>query len=432
MAEERFRSGSRATALGAAAVGVVTASIGIVAPAAHAATPNYPTWGDVQQAKQNVAAQQAMVTQITGLINGLQASLQTAQTNAEKAGEAYLEAKNALADATSKYTALTQQVQTAQAKAKTSEMRAGLLASHLARTGGMSLTVSLLLNSKDPADAKKLLYELGTMSNLTEQSQNIYAQAVSDRNEVQSLTEQANAAKTERESLAGQAQTALAQAQSAQTAAQNALAAQQQKSTELVAQLASLKNTSATVEAGYIKGQQAAAAAAAAARAAAAAAARAAAEAAAAAAAHHGSGGSSGGSSGGGVTTAPPNGSAVQRAIAFAEAQLGKPYVLDGAGPNVWDCSGLTMMAYAAAGIDIGSHSVNNQWYTEAALGHIVPYYDREPGDLIFWGSGPGSFYHVAIYLGNNEIVAAPAPGEYVKNQPVWGSPYYYVARPTA
>jgi peptidoglycan DL-endopeptidase CwlO len=397
--------------------------VGIIAPPVMAATPSYPSWGDVQQAKQNVASQQAMVDQITQLINGLQTSLQAAQTNAEKAGEAYLEAKSALADATTKYNALTNQVAAAQAKAKTSEMRAGLLASHLARTSGMNLSVSLLLNSKNSVDADKLLYELGTMSNLTEQSQNIYAQAVSDKNEVQSLTQQANAAKDQRETLAEAAQTALAQAQAAQTNAQNALAAQQQKSTELVSQLASLKNTSAAVEAGYIQGQQAAAAAAAAARAAAAAAA-------AAQAAHSSSGGGGGG--GGNVTTAPPNASAVQIAIAFAESQLGKPYVLDGAGPNVWDCSGLTMVAYAHAGINIGSHSVNNQWYTAAARGQIVPYYDRQPGDLIFWGGGPGSFYHVAIYIGNNQIVAAPAPGEYVKIQAVWGSPYSYVARPTA
>ncbi|ERK69944.1 NlpC/P60 family protein [Leifsonia aquatica ATCC 14665] len=129
---------------------------------------------------------------------------------------------------------------------------------------------------------------------------------------------------------------------------------------------------------------------------------------------------------------APPNGNVVQTAIAFARSQLGKPYVLGGAGPNTWDCSGLTMKAYAYAGVYIGAHSVNDQYYTARNKGQLVSYGAKQAGDLIFWGSGPGDFYHVGIYIGNGQMIAAPTEGDVVKVQSVWGSPWSQVARPSA
>jgi len=129
-----------------------------------------------------------------------------------------------------------------------------------------------------------------------------------------------------------------------------------------------------------------------------------------------------------------PNTAQVEEAIAFAEAQLGKPYALGGAGPDVWDCSGLTMMAYQAAGIDIGPHSVTAQLNTMSQQGRLLPYADRERGDLIFWQEADGGFEHVAIYLGHDTILAAPQLGENVKIQPVWTTSsehlYGWVARP--
>ncbi len=409
-----------ATALSAAAMGMVTASIGMIVPPAYA--DNYPSWNDVQQAKQNEAAQQAMITNITQLIGGLQTSVDAARTQAEKAAESYFQAKDALDSATAKLADLSKQAADAEAKAKTSQMRAGLLASHLAKTSGQDLSAELMLNSKNPADANKLLYQLGAMSKLTEQSKSIYAEAITDKNSADALTQQANVAKNDRAKLAADASTALAAAQTAQANAQSALTAQQQKSTELVAQLATLKNTTAAVEASYVQGQAVAAQAAAAAKAKA--------QADAAAASKPGSSGGGGG--GGGGSVGAPNGSAVQTAINYARAQLGKPYVFGGEGPSGWDCSGLTMKAYAYAGIYIGSHSVNDQWYTAAGRGQIVSYSQRQPGDLIFWGSGPGNFYHVGIYIGGGQMIAAPQEGEVVKIQAVWGSPYGAVARPSA
>ena len=416
-------------AIGAGVMGAVTASIGIVAPAQAV---DYPSWNDVQQAKNNVANQQAMIGNITKLIGGLQSSVDAARVASEKAAEAYFQAKDALTAATAKADDLQKQATEAADKAKTSKMRAGLLASHLAKSGGGDVTTDLMLKGGGSgAAADKLLFQLGTMSKLTEQSKAVYEQATKDKNTADALTAQAKAAKTERESLADEADKALAAAQDAQSKAQAALATQQQKSTELVAQLATLKNSSAQTEAAYLQGEQVKAQQEAARKAAEAAAA------AAAAAAANNPPASSGGGGGGSAPAAPPapaapNGNVVQTAIAYARAQLGKPYIFGGEGPVGYDCSGLTMKAYAYAGLYIGSHSVNNQYYTAANRGQLVSYSAKQAGDLIFWGDGPGDFYHVGIYIGGGMMIAAPTEGDVVKVQSVWGSPWRMVARPSA
>lgn len=418
-------------------MGVVTASVGIITPPAYA--DDYPSWNDVQQAKANVAQQQALVDKITGLIQSLQQQVDDANVAAEKAAEAYFQAKNALDAATKKADDLQNQADAAGKKAKTSQMRAGLLASHLARTGGQDVSVNLMLKGDKGDGAAKLLDQLGTMSKLTEQSQGIYEAAITDKNEAQALGAQAKVARAERSKRADAATIALAAAKDAQAHVKSALAAQQQNSTELVAQLASLRNTSTAVAQQYAVGEQKKQEAAAAA---AAAAAQKVKDDAAAAAANNsgnsgsnsGSGSSGGGSSSGGSSAPPPapNGSAVDNAISYARAQLGKPYIFGGEGPYGYDCSGLTMMAYRYAGIYIGSHGVNSQWYTAAGRGQIVSYGDRQPGDLIFWGDGPGDFYHIGIYIGGGQMIAAPTEGDVVKIQSVWGSPYWQVARPSA
>jgi len=419
-------------AIGAGVMGAVTASIGIVTPAQAV---DYPSWNDVQQAKNNVANQQAMIDNITTLITGLQSSVDAARVASEKAAEAYFQAKIALEKATAKANDLQKQAADAADKAKTSKMRAGLLASHLAKSGGGDVTTNLMLKGGGSGvAADKLLFQLGTMSKLTEQSKAVYDQATKDKNTADALTAQAKVAKTERSSLADAADTALAAAQDAQAKAQAALATQQQKSTELVAQLATLKNTSAQTEAAYLQGEQIKAQQEAARKAQEAAAEAQRQAAAAAAAAARPPAASSGGGGGGAAPAAPaaPNGNVVQTALAYAQAQLGKPYIFGGEGPTGYDCSGLTMKAYAYAGVYIGSHSVNDQYFTAANRGQLVSYSAKQPGDLIFWGDGPGSFYHVGIYIGGGMMIAAPTEGDVVKRQSVWGSPWRIVARPSA
>jgi cell wall-associated NlpC family hydrolase len=123
-----------------------------------------------------------------------------------------------------------------------------------------------------------------------------------------------------------------------------------------------------------------------------------------------------------------PHADVVSQVIAYAEAQLGKPYVLGGAGPDVWDCSGLTLKAYASVGINIGPHDATVQWQDGVASGEMHPLSQVQAGDLIFWGGNDA--YHVGISLGGNWMIAAPTEGENVKIQTVWGTPNSEVWRP--
>lgn len=110
----------------------------------------------------------------------------------------------------------------------------------------------------------------------------------------------------------------------------------------------------------------------------------------------------------------PPPGPAAAAAIEFARTQLGKSYAYSAAGPDSYDCSGLTMASYRAAGISLPHYS-GAQY---SALPH-VSLDAMEPGDLLFWGSNAS--YHVAIYLGAGRIIEAA--GNNVHIGPVWGSP---------
>ena len=94
-------------------------------------------------------------------------------------------------------------------------------------------------------------------------------------------------------------------------------------------------------------------------------------------------------------------------AVNAALAQRGKPYVWGGAGPNAFDCSGLTQYAYAKAGIRL-PHSSRVQ----STIGKPVSRAALQPGDLVFFYS-PVS--HVGMYIGNGQMVHAPYSGSVVQ-----------------
>ncbi|HEY5837306.1 C40 family peptidase [Streptomyces sp.] len=111
----------------------------------------------------------------------------------------------------------------------------------------------------------------------------------------------------------------------------------------------------------------------------------------------------------------PASGRAAQ-AVQFALAQRGKPYVSGATGPGAYDCSGLTQAAYRSAGISIGRTT-----WDQYDDGVRVPQSQLRPGDLVFFYSG---ISHVAIYLGNGQIVHAPHTGAVVEIAPMSWMPF--------
>jgi cell wall-associated NlpC family hydrolase len=139
------------------------------------------------------------------------------------------------------------------------------------------------------------------------------------------------------------------------------------------------------------------------------------------------------GTSGGGDTTGggggfspPPDASAVQIAIAAAQSKIGSEYVWGTAGPDTFDCSGLTSWAYAQAGIYLPHSSASQSTYPE------VSYSSVQPGDLLFFYS---PISHVAMYIGGGMMIHArhPGPGGQVQTGSVagYGTPVVKVTRPT-
>ncbi|AOR33556.1 glycoside hydrolase [Streptomyces fodineus] len=113
-----------------------------------------------------------------------------------------------------------------------------------------------------------------------------------------------------------------------------------------------------------------------------------------------------------------------EKAVAFATAQLGKPYVWGAEGPKSYDCSGLTSQAWAAAGHPIPRTS-QEQWQQ---LKH-VDIKDMRPGDLIIYFDDAS---HVAIYIGDGAIIQAPRPGRDVTVAGAGSMPILGVVRPDA
>lgn len=102
----------------------------------------------------------------------------------------------------------------------------------------------------------------------------------------------------------------------------------------------------------------------------------------------------------------PPVSGKAGSAVSFAKAQLGKPYSWGAAGPGSYDCSGLTMAAWKAAGVTL-PHNAASQWSQVAHISRS----QLAPGDLVFYNN----LGHVGIYVGNNTIIHAPHTGDVVK-----------------
>ncbi|HYJ72095.1 MAG TPA: NlpC/P60 family protein, partial [Actinomycetota bacterium] len=113
----------------------------------------------------------------------------------------------------------------------------------------------------------------------------------------------------------------------------------------------------------------------------------------------------SGGGGGGGSAAA---------VVAYARAQVGKPYCYGGSGPGCFDCSGLTMMAWRQAGVSL-PHSSASQYN----VGRRISAGELQPGDLIFYYS---PISHVSVYIGGGQRISATHTGDYVRVQSLGSS----------
>ncbi|MFI0485971.1 NlpC/P60 family protein [Actinomadura sp. 9N215] len=104
------------------------------------------------------------------------------------------------------------------------------------------------------------------------------------------------------------------------------------------------------------------------------------------------------------------------QALRYAMTKIGDPYVWGAAGPNAFDCSGLTMWAYKQVGINL-PHYTGSQWNagTHVSRGQL------QPGDLVFFHS---DLHHMGIYVGGGKMLHAPHTGDVVKIAPMAGRPF--------
>jgi len=245
---------SRRGALGLGVLSVVALSafgISQGVTAAYAAT--YPSWDDVQRAKQSEAAKAAEVTRIEGLIQSLTQKVAETQAAAKVAADEFYEAQQKFFAASTEADSLQAKADEQSAKADASAKKAGQVAAQLYRNGGDDTSLELLFTgSADNAD--ELLARLGTMDKLFEYNQSVYDDAVAARNSAQSMSDQAVVARDERDRLQKIAEEKMVVAQQAADAAQAALDEQSANLATMQAQLAALKDATTKTVAGYKAG----------------------------------------------------------------------------------------------------------------------------------------------------------------------------------
>jgi cell wall-associated NlpC family hydrolase len=132
-----------------------------------------------------------------------------------------------------------------------------------------------------------------------------------------------------------------------------------------------------------------------------------------------------------GLGTGRSRGSADQgaAAVAWASEQVGLPYAWGGTGPTSFDCSGLTMRAWQAAGVNL-VRTASDQYKQVLKISYDA----MRPGDLVFYSTDPtdtGAVYHVAMWIGGNQVVEAARPGVPVRITSMrWASTMPFAGRP--
>jgi len=204
---------------------------------------DYPTWDDVERARNDESAKAGEVTRIQGLITQLQNAVAEAQAAATQAADDYYAAQQEFFEAAHRADDLQAQADEQSKKADEAAQAAAKVAAKLSRSGGDSTAYDVLFAGSGE-DADEILAQLGQLDKLAERNQSIYADAVAARDSAQHLTDQAEEARKERDRLQKVAEEKMEIARQAQAAAEQALADQQSYLITLEQQLAALQDTS--------------------------------------------------------------------------------------------------------------------------------------------------------------------------------------------
>lgn len=435
------------------AAGVAVVAVFVLSPVADAdKDDSIPTRSDVAAAESAVARRSGDVAAIRAELAVAQNKLQHAAEQAERAAEAYNGARWQLQQATARAAAAAAAATAASRNVDSQRDEIATLAVQSFQAGAELTGVTAYLSPGGPQDiADQIAVTRSVGATLDSRYQEFAAAEILAKD----ARAEAEAAKRDQAASTAKAAQTRDQAAASATAAQAAAAAIASERRQLIAELASAQQISVALatrrQAGLERIAQAKAAQARAEAAAQAAAAAAAAEKAdkpdkpASGAGNgngNGSGSGSGGSSSGSTndndsgssgsggnndtpSDPPPTSStsAGARAVQFAKAQLGERYQWAAAGPNSWDCSGLTMMAWREGGVSLPHYSAAQYQQTQR-----IGVNDLRAGDLVFWGDSPGSIHHVAMYIGNGQIIHAPRTGRPVSIDSMyyWVPPNYF------
>jgi cell wall-associated NlpC family hydrolase len=372
---------------------VAAAGLGAVPPDMHLAGNPVPSAGQVQRAQDQVNASAAALGRQEAKLAQANARLTDLQTQAEVLTERYDQTVIAEQQAAAAYSAAVKRLAGAEQAQKRSQREvAGLAANDYETQGGLDPIAAML---GDSHGVQAYLNQIGLSQMFAGRRTDILARNQADSVVANVFRSQAASSLKARQAdmrRAAQLKTQIEQAVGAQLAA---VQASKSLASQLSGQLVNAKareQSLASARAAALAAEAAAAARAAAAR---------------AAAAARQSAGSRGGAPV--VWTSGGGGGAGNIAADWALTQLGKPYQWAAAGPYTYDCSGLTMVAWAHAGVTL-LHYTGYQWVE----GAHVPLDQLARGDLLFYATNnadPSTIHHVGIYIGGGEMVDAPYTG---------------------
>ena len=371
------------------------------------AVPDYPSAAEVAAAKRDVQEKQKMIERIEGILDTLEEEARALEVIALRKNEEYNQAVDATNEMRAKVESLSAKVDQSAEEAETAKAQLGVIVAQMYRDRAAGdTTLELIFN---PENSENLLFQMSMQEIIAQRTDAIYQAALDKQAQAEALAAELDQSRIELADIEAEAEQLYQEAQDAADAVIRKVAQTERERATMMDQLADLKDTADDLERQRREGLEAE-------------------------------------RRQNAIKTAPtapelytvgePDWAKVETAIAFASEQLGERYVLGGAGPNVWDCSGITMKSYAAAGVYIGWHSATAQYNVLASQKKLVPFQNAQRGDLIWWSTEKafsGDKYHVAIYLGDGMMLEAPNPARTVRIVPVrYGELWPYAGRPTA